>query len=209
MDPSELDLKATYNRLYEETNYAQAPSDWYEGNTLYPNKIWLTRLYVLWDVLHIYKSMGPIIDIGSGGHIPRTWLEQLGVRTFEVDIAIRSRPHVVGDIRRLPIHSKAIDFVTSFDVLEHLPISDMDSALDEIERITRLGAVVTTAFNPERRKYATVKHQLHLTIKNEDWWRLMFRRHFPIVYQHETYRKLWFLSPVEPRCKLISLAYKA
>jgi hypothetical protein len=60
-----------------------------------------------------------------------------------VDIADDVGADLVGSVTKLPIKDKSFDIVLCSQVLEHLPFSRLDDALSEIERVARIGAVIS------------------------------------------------------------------
>ena len=58
---------------------------------------------------------GLVLNAGSG---PREI--QLGTRDLNVDIVPTNRPHLIGDLHRIPLHDESVDTVVSIAVLEHV-----------------------------------------------------------------------------------------
>ncbi|MBI4139474.1 methyltransferase domain-containing protein [Candidatus Woesearchaeota archaeon] len=88
-----------------------------------------------------------ILEIGIGSGIVSTYLKSIGfyVKTCDIDHALN--PDIVGDIRDLPFSDYSFDTVVSFEVLEHIPFSDVPSALKELARVTKRFVIVSIPFS--------------------------------------------------------------
>ena len=71
-----------------------------------------------------------------------------------------------GDGTTIPLEDNSVDWVTSFDCLEHIAENDLNTVLSEFDRISTKGFIVSVAFIPDN--LAGVP--LHLTIKPKEWW---------------------------------------
>ena len=71
-----------------------------------------------------------------------------------------------GSLDALPFEDKAFDYVSCYDVVEHLPTDEVDHALDELFRICRRVLLITTNDKPSF--YQGMP--LHLTRKPRAWW---------------------------------------
>ena len=68
----------------------------------------------------------------------------------------------------LLLADKSIDYITSFDMLEHLPPDNIDNVLDEFVRVARVGLIFSICY---RASSGTCDGQpLHLTVQPESWW---------------------------------------
>ncbi len=89
------------------------------------------------------------IDVGAGTSPYRLDIERnLGVSNYlAFDIAPTDVTHVVGNASRMPFADGCAQWVTSFDVIQHIP--DYAAAFVEIERVLRPGGhlILTFPFN--------------------------------------------------------------
>lgn len=131
---------------------------------------------------------GRSLDIGCGvGFV----VEYLSAATFDlvahgVDISDRSinraterlsrlagvnKRLFVVDSQRLPFEDDFFSLVTSFDMLEHLDLVDIETTLQEAHRVLRTGG---TFFGSVSCRPAGINDQfgdnLHRTVKSVDWW---------------------------------------
>ena len=64
------------------------------------------------------------------------------------------------------------DYVSCYDVLEHLPIADVGPALDELFRVAGKALFITT----NDRRSCIGDLELHLTRKPQEWWEHKFSK---------------------------------
>lgn len=115
----------------------------------------------LLDTLAEYAaSTGRVLDIGCGpAHIGR-YLAARGVEVIGVDLtpamlaaATREAARlalVAADLRALPVRTGSVAGITAFYVLQHLPRSALQAALDELRRVlVHDGALLVVAHEGE------------------------------------------------------------
>lgn len=78
-----------------------------------------------------------------------------------------------GEARSLPLPDGAVEWVTSFDCLEHCLEQDVDTVLAEFDRVATRGFVLSISYDPDH--LAGVP--LHMTVKPESWWIDKLRRY--------------------------------
>lgn len=72
---------------------------------------------------------------------------------------------------RLPFENNSFDLVISFNLLEHIPVNDIDSTLKEMLRVCRKFSFNIISLE----KGAPLnKIEYHLTVKNKEWWENKF-----------------------------------
>lgn len=72
---------------------------------------------------------------------------------------------IEGSAWNIPLKDKSVDYITSFDVLEHIPETYIRKTLEEFSRIAKKGFVFFISYTD------TAEHPLlHLTIRPEKWW---------------------------------------
>lgn len=86
-----------------------------------------------------------ILEIGIGNSIVSNYLKSKGyaVTTFDFDISLK--PDVVGDIRTIEKHFKMKEFdtVVCFEVLEHIPLKEVEGVLKQLREITRKYLIIS------------------------------------------------------------------
>ena len=78
-----------------------------------------------------------VLEIGVGNKLTYNHLKQIGIEVTSVDINPKLEPDITEDIRYLSLKNNTYDVVSAFEVLEHLPFSELESALIELKRVTK------------------------------------------------------------------------
>ena len=122
------------------------------------------------DLVMSYKPKS-VLDVGCGhNEFAINLRENLGVISLGIDFACKSADKIA-DILDLPIKDKEFDFITAWDVLEHLLEEQVDSAFAEMKRVSKQYAFTITcelASTPPPPGYKN--HNLHQCAKPNDWW---------------------------------------
>lgn len=71
-----------------------------------------------------------------------------------------------GEAKNLPLPSLAVEWITSFDCLEHCLEEDIDIILDEFNRVASKGFVLSISYEACEIKGMP----LHMTVKPSSWW---------------------------------------
>lgn len=78
-----------------------------------------------------------VLEIGKGFGITAFVLDKLGINLTTLDPDPNVNPTVVADVRKIPFRRESFDTILCFEVLEHLPFSDLKPALLEMRRVTK------------------------------------------------------------------------
>ena len=118
--------------------------------TLFQPSIQEAHLYFK-EFSHIEFSGSYLLDIGFGSGGLLGWARQQGAIVAGVELqeklikaATKEGIEVYKKLAEVP--SEHYDIVTGFDLLEHLPLSEITSFLDEIKRITKPAGVILFRF---------------------------------------------------------------
>jgi SAM-dependent methyltransferase len=104
----------------------------------------IARFASYWHQIHEVTQLGgSVLEVGVGNGTVNAVLRRRGLAVQTVDIDPTLEPDLVADIRDLPLPDAAFDTALVGEVLEHLPWSDVDSALAEVARVVRRGAVIS------------------------------------------------------------------
>lgn len=67
----------------------------------------------------------------------------------------------------IPLGTEHVEYVTAFDVLEHIPEDIIPKTLEEFSRVSNKGALFTIS---TRKSVITEFGDLHPTVKKLEWW---------------------------------------
>lgn len=150
----------------------------------YGSKNWGYKLYDYIKTLNI-KS---ILDIGCGhGEFPNDMKNKFEIdKVYGLDIAsIKTGKHIENDdinwiesqAHDIPLENNSVEYITSFDVLEHCLEKDIDKIVDEFYRVCIKGLFLKIAYR-QATKRSLNGEKLHMTVHNEKWWINKFKRKF-------------------------------
>jgi ubiquinone/menaquinone biosynthesis C-methylase UbiE len=132
-----------------------------------------------------------VLDVGSSIGNAVLYLQQIGVDAHGIEIspiAVKNATErgikncKVGSATELSYPDNSFDLVISTDVIEHLKEEDVQTAFDEMVRVSKKYIVVKPCTHAERNrkpitalkdKYPELSYidNLHLTIKPIDWYK--------------------------------------
>ncbi len=121
-----------------------------------------------WDIRwYFIENCGSFVDVGCGDGKLVDWGIGMGFNAVGVDFA--SGYGIEADAWNLPFEDNEYEFVTAFDMLEHLLPEDVDKTLDEFNRVASIGFIFSIAYV---QSVATGVNDelLHPTVKPESWW---------------------------------------
>ena len=97
----------------------------------------------------------------------------------------------------IPLKDKSVDYITSFDVLEHIPPENISKTLKEFSRIAKRGFVFFISYAKRDNEYHP---QVHLTIQPERWWiKQVLKYTFATKYRREPIRlRAWWKELLKP-----------
>lgn len=91
--------------------------------------------------IHFIHAMRPsdVLEIGIGNGLTSMFLRRAGLRVTTADINRHLAPDVCGSIEELPhlLSGREFDVVVCCEVLEHLPLSDLDGSLRVMRTLGR------------------------------------------------------------------------
>src|SRR3989344_1891544 len=103
------------------------------------------RWISLWSQIYEVDRTKPntVLEIGIGNKLVSETLNLIGYRVTTIDIDRRLNPDIVGDVRKLPFPPNKFDTILCAEVLEHMPFTDVPSALKELHRVARRFVILT------------------------------------------------------------------
>lgn len=79
-----------------------------------------------------------VLEVGMGDGVIAEYVKRnTEIQYTSVDIADDVGADVIGSITKLPFGDKSFDVVCAFEVLEHLPFEQLNTALSELARVAR------------------------------------------------------------------------
>lgn len=129
------------------------------------------------------REMGikSVCDVGAGKGDFCRWMVANGCeKVYGIDIACdivaEGVEWHVAPAHQIPLSDKAVEWVTSFDMMEHLLPQEVDEVLDEFKRVATKGmflsiAYIESSFGKEEGL------SLHMTVREKEWWLKKLRRY--------------------------------
>ncbi len=127
------------------------------------------RLHKVTQDVHSLQPGQRYLDAGCGRGEMVKLAKSLGVEARGCELVPDLCDGVTvinGSLTALPFDDKSFDVVSCYDVIEHLPPEQVDTALDELFRVSR--GVVILSTNDKRSHYKDM--ELHLTRMPRSWW---------------------------------------
>lgn len=106
------------------------------------------------------------VGCGRGEMVARALRRGVFATGLELVPELEGDHVVTGEITALPFADDLFDYVSCYDVIEHLPPEQVDRALDELFRVCRGTLLLTT--NDKQSRLGDL--ELHLTRMPRAWW---------------------------------------
>ena len=151
-----------YEKAYELTTYRMGPN---------------RHIYACEDIRTIPPGSS-YLDVGCGRGETLDFATENGIAAQGIETvpALCNRPDVQhGDVCNLPFPDGAFDFVSCYDVLEHLPPGEEQAALSELNRVARRGVFLSTNDRPSKLPDGT---DLHVNKRKHGIWQADIEKHF-------------------------------
>jgi ubiquinone/menaquinone biosynthesis C-methylase UbiE len=119
---------------------------------LYDTKV---RLASYWHQIDETRQAEPrnVLEIGPGSGFVSRYLDNYYHLTT-VDISLDLFPKCIGSVLNLPFKDKTFDVTLCCQVLEHLPFSKFERALDELSTVTCKRVVLSL---PDKRRFIPIQ----------------------------------------------------
>ena len=127
-----------------------------------------------------YFNPKKVLDVGCGlGNLVKAF-NYFGVDSYGCDISVFAvdNAHMeirekvkVGDVRKIPYLDNFADLVVCYDVLEHLNEDEVDSALNELKRVSSKWVLCSICFLNDPNFPLDPTHKL---CKSRNWWEHQF-----------------------------------
>lgn len=132
------------------------------------------RFMSYWTQINETCDLEPesVLEIGIGNGFVSKYIEDRGLNVTTMDFNKNLCPDICASVLDIPLESDSFDVVVCCEVLEHLPYTDFQKALAEIQRVTRRHVVISL---PDARKFFTLRVGVHrgkMFQTNFDIWRI-------------------------------------
>ena len=87
-----------------------------------------------------------ILEIGVGNKTVSNYLKQQGFKVTTCDFDENLEPDYTADLRKLPFENNSYDVVLAYEILEHLPWEDVDTALKELHRVSKKYVIISIPY---------------------------------------------------------------
>jgi hypothetical protein len=101
------------------------------------------------SVTDLGDSVSSILEVGPGSGYFTTFTKGLGYSVKTADIKPWSNPDYLGDVRELDIEEK-FDLVAAFEVLQHLPYSELVSTLEKLAALSNRYVLISVPARTHR-----------------------------------------------------------
>ena len=148
----------------------------YDTGKAYCSENWAKRLG-LYPLIQSH-SIKKILDIGCGdGSFCIDMVEMGAEEVYGLDIASvvmgltresSSVKFIDGEAKNIPLADNAVEFVTAFDVLEHVLPKDVDKVIEEMTRVASKGMLFSIDHKLSGEEVDGVN--MHMCVENSKWW---------------------------------------
>lgn len=119
-----------------------------------------------------------VLDAGCAYNFVAKWFNKHGIDAIGYDIstyvATISPDVKVAPVKDIPEPDNSWDIVTCTEVMEHIPIEDIDDSLRNLYRIARRYIVFIIAFGNEEFPDGD-RDPTHITLRTRKWWEDKFK----------------------------------
>ena len=104
-------------------------------------KRWMSYFHQVKEVLAFKPES--VLVIGKGNGLVAEYLKLSGIKVITIDVDENTKPDVIASVIKMPFKDNEFEVVLCAQVLEHLPYDDFEKSLLEIERVAKLGVVIS------------------------------------------------------------------
>lgn len=141
---------------------------------------WLSYWYQLRAILEFNPKK--VLEVGLGNGLTTEYLRKQGVEVITMDIDATLNPDLVGSVTKIPLPEASVDYVLAAEVLEHIPFSEVETALKEMRRVSREAVVVSVPDSRRTLFYFGLK--LPMLPRLDIFWKMQSREEHKFDGQH-------------------------
>lgn len=131
----------------------------------------------------VKKSPEKILEVGVAyGAFVSNYLKERKFDVTTIDIYEELKPDIIGNVLNIPFEENSYDLIGCFEVLEHLPIKDLNKALEELHRVSSKWVIISL---PDQTKYIKYSFNAPIIGSGEKIISLNFlNRPVPVFKEH-------------------------
>jgi len=135
------------------------------------------RFIAYWHQSRLVMDLKPrtLLEVGKGNGFLSDYVRARGIETVTLDFDEKLTPTVVGSVLNLPFKDDSFDDVVAFEVLEHIPYENFQTALNEMKRVAKNHVVISVL---DASRVFLVNINIY-GISNK-WFRLPFPSHLRV-----------------------------
>lgn len=142
-------------------------------------------------------QLDSILDMGCGqGVFVNDMVSKFNINNvYGADIAsISTGKHIKNDsvtwidcmAHDIPLKDNSVEYIVSFDCLEHCLTEDVENIVNEFDRVCSKGLILKIAYRQAQERSFNGE-VLHMTVKPESWWIEQFSKRFDFKENHNGY----------------------
>ena len=129
-------------------------------------------------------DISSVLDIGTGRGEFCDWaVTNLCDTVYGLDFAITPKEEytnknikfINSPAHKIPLKDNSVDLVTSFDVLEHIPSSEIEETIFEMSRVAKKFLFHKIYYNKGTSKFKKEVGELHLIQEDSKYWINIFK----------------------------------
>jgi ubiquinone/menaquinone biosynthesis C-methylase UbiE len=128
-------------------------------------------------IVEYFKTLNPksVLDVGCGYGRFCDAATEFVETVYGADIGSVATGNVIkndkinfidAEAKSIPLSDNSVEWVTSFDCLEHCLPEDIDTILNEFNRVATKGFIFSISYTPD----SHLDLNLHMTVQQEGWW---------------------------------------
>jgi len=123
-----------------------------------------------------------ILEIGVGNKFFYNYFKSNNFDMLNCDLDESLNPDVISDVRCLDLKANSFDVVCCFQVLEHIPLSDFEIAINELRRVSKKYVVLSLPYNSYNFQFL-FHFPFSKTLFNCNYFEFSLR--FPLYLKHK------------------------
>lgn len=93
--------------------------------------------------IHRYSPQ-TVLEIGVGDGVVGSFIKQnTEIKYTSLDVAEDLHPDIVGSVTKLPFEDNTFDISCAFEVLEHIPFDQFETAVSELMRVSKKAVLIS------------------------------------------------------------------